>query len=71
MIKIKDYLCSLLVGKKYHFKCNCVYPIDVIGVVKSFKQAGLDHLIYVDVPEKRKIVVITLNHPDMMIEEVK
>lgn len=71
MIKIKDYLCSLLVGKKFHFKCDCSLPIDVIGEVKSFKQVGMDYLLYVNVPEKEKLVIITLNHPNIMIEEVK
>lgn len=70
MIPIKSYMADSLVGKKLHFKCNCLLNIDVVGIVKgwSLYQGEIVWDVYTD---KGRLIRIGENHPNMNIEEVK
>lgn len=68
-IPIKEYLCSLIVGKTLHFKCNCPIAFDERGIVKSFQQAGHDIILYVERVPDKKMFTITLNSPGLVISE--
>lgn len=68
-IQIKEYLCSLIVGKTLHFKCNCPIAFDERGIVKSFQRAGQDILLYVERLPDRKMFTIALNSPGLVVSE--
>lgn len=71
MIKIDDYLYQNLIGKKFHFKCDCTFPLDFVGIVKSYKLYGnTDVILFVERDDK-KLVKITAKHPGLMLEEIK
>ena len=67
MTKLKDYIASQLIGKKVHFRCQCLFPLDFIGVVKDYTLSN-DRIIWKVERENGKIIDIELNHPNMMIE---
>ena len=39
MTPFYDYVAKQLVGKKVHFKCNCIVGLDVTGVCVSYEIA--------------------------------
>lgn len=65
---IKSYIATQFIGKKYHFKCDCLFSIDVIGVIKDFEIISNEIIFIVDVDGK--IIKIGENHPKMTIEEI-
>lgn len=69
MTSIKTYIADTLVGKRLHFKCDCLLNIDVVGVVKgwSLYQGEIIWDVYTD---SGKIVKIGENHPNMFIDEL-
>lgn len=69
MSPIKTYLAESLVGKRYHFKCDCLLNIDVVGIVKgwSMHQGEIIWNVYTD---SGKVVRIGENHPNMNIEKI-
>lgn len=69
MTPIKTYMADTLVGKRLHFKCDCLLNIDVVGVVKgwSLYQGEIVWDVYMD---SGKIVKIGENHPNMFIDEL-
>lgn len=71
MEQFKKYLYSLLIGNKYHFKCDCTFKMDIIGIVKDINiKHYSDVIIYIEL-ENKKIIKITANHPNLMIEPIK
>lgn len=68
MTPIKTYLYNLLIGKKLHFKCDCIFPLDFVGVVKDIKRKG-EHIMLV-VDNSNKLIEIELDHPKLSVEEV-
>lgn len=67
MIPIKEYIAKLFIGKKYHFKCDCVIPIDVVGEVKDANTIGNEIVLLVDNGER--LIHIGLNSSSLVIEE--
>ena len=69
MLPIKTYIAEGLVGKRMHFKCDCLLNIDVVGVVKGWSVYQNEILwdIYTD---NGKTIKIGENHPNMNIEEL-
>lgn len=69
MTPIKSYMADCLVGKKLHFRCDCLLNIDLIGEVKGW---SLSHgeIIWDVYTSNGKIIRIGENHPNMEIEEV-
>ena len=37
MINIKEYIAKQFIHSIYHFKCDCIIPLDVIGIVKDYE----------------------------------
>lgn len=68
MIKFKEYIAEQLIGKTLHFKCQCMFALDFVGVVKGYKISGEEIVLKVD--NNQKIIDIGINHPNMMVEEV-
>ena len=69
MTPIKSYMADSLVGKRFHFTCDCVMNIDVVGTVKgwSLYQGEIIWDVYTTTG---KFIRIGENHPNMNIEEV-
>ncbi len=70
MMNFEDYIYSKLLGKKFHFKCDCTFPIDMIGVVKSYKIYPATDVIFTIERDDGKLVRITMKHPNLQIEEI-
>lgn len=68
MTPIKEYIASLMVGKRFHFKCDCLFAIDFVGTIKSYKIDNGQIIFLVE--HNSKIISIDENHPKMKIEEV-
>ena len=66
MEKLKDYIAEQLVGKKLHFKCECIFPFDEIGPIKDWELNNNEIIFLVDV--RGKIIRIGENHPNMLVE---
>ena len=62
---LKKYLAKLLIGKTFRFTCDCLIPIDVVGVVKDFEISNNEIIFIVDV--NGKYIKIGENHPNMTI----
>lgn len=69
-LNFKEYIYQNLINKKLRFKCDCSIPLDVTGIVKSFKIVGSDVLIYLETSNK-KIVSISANHPNLKVIDFK
>ena len=69
MTPIKSYIANSIIGKKLHFKCDCLLNIDVIGTVKdwSLYQGEIIWDVYTD---SGKLIKIGENHPNMFIDEL-
>lgn len=63
----KKHIAQQLVGKRMHFKCNCMFPLDYTGIVKDFDIENNEIVFKVDIGNK--IISIGENHPNMMIIE--
>lgn len=63
---LKDYLASLLIGKKIRFTCNCIMNLNITGRVKDYILTDTEILWIVDTGSK--IVKVGSNTPNMQIE---
>lgn len=69
MTPIKSYIAEGLVGKRLHFKCDCLLHIDIVGVVKGWSEYS-GEIIWEVLTEEGKMIKIGMNHPNMFIEEL-
>lgn len=65
---ILQYIGSTFVGNTYHFYCDCVFAIDVVGQVVDYKIVGQEIVLIVNVGAKQ--MHIGTNHPNLSIERV-
>lgn len=71
MKPIKDYIAEQFLGRTYHFKCDCLLALDIIGTVLDYTTTDHEIILHVSlISEKEKIVKLGLNHPNLTIEEV-
>lgn len=68
MENFKEFIAQQLIGRNFHFKCQCLFPLDFIGVVKGYKIQG-DEIIW-KIDNEGKLIDIGMNHPNMTVEEV-
>jgi len=68
MKPIYNYIGDLMVGNTYHFKCDCLMALDVVGKVLGYTVHGSEMLLDVDV--SGRLIQIGTNHPNLEIEEV-
>lgn len=69
MTPIKTYIANMFIGKTYHFKCDCIMPIDVTGEVKDAETIGSEIVLLVDTGS-HKLLHIGLNTSSLVVEEV-
>lgn len=66
MIKIKDYIGQLFVGKKLHLKCDCIVGIDITGTCISYEISGNEVILIIEVNNRH--IPVGLNTPNLNIE---
>lgn len=67
MESFKKYIAHEFVGKKLHFKCDCLLKLNHIGVIVDFEMVANEIVFIVDVDGK--IIRIGENHPNLYVEE--
>lgn len=65
MVKFKDYIAKQIIGKKLHFKCDCLFPLDHTGTIKDYEIVNNEIIYIVDVGGK--IIKIGENHPNLQV----
>lgn len=68
MIPVKQYIAEQFINNTYHFTCDCLIPLDVIGTVKDYNISNNEIVLVVSV--NNKIIHIGLNTPSLYIEQV-
>lgn len=68
MTPIKQYIANMFIGKTFHFKCDCLIPIDIIGTVCDTNITKYEIVLLVN--SNNKIIHIGLNTPSLTIEAV-
>lgn len=66
MIEFKHYIAQQLIGKKLHFKCDCLFPLNHIGVIKDYEIINNEVIYIVEV--NGKIIKIGENHPNLLVK---
>lgn len=66
MIPIKQYMAEQMVGKTFHFKCDCLMSLDIIGRIVDYEITETETIFTVDV--KGKLIPIGTNHPKLSVE---
>lgn len=59
-------MAEQMLYKKYHFKCECLMPLDFEGVIKDYRISN--HQIIFVVESHGKLIEVDENHPNMTIE---
>lgn len=67
MTPIKEHIAKLFIDHTYRFKCNCVIPFDIVGIVKDYEISGSEIILLVE--SSGRIVHIGVNTPSLYIEE--
>ena len=66
LVPFKTYIAKQFVGASLRFKCDCVFPMDVDGIIKDYEI--VDGEIIFKVLVGNKIINIGENHPKMMVK---
>lgn len=65
MISFKDYIAKEFIGRRVHFKCDCLFPLDHVGMIKDYEINNNEIVFIVDVGGK--IIKIGENHPNLQV----
>lgn len=68
MTPIKDYIGQSFVNRHFHFICNCIMNLDIVGTVCDYEIVGTEVVLLVS--NNDKIIRIGLNTPALMIKEI-
>lgn len=68
MIAVKEYIAQQFLNDTYHFKCDCIVPLDIVGIVKDYEISGNEIVLLVE--SQSKMLHIGLNTPNLFIEEL-
>ena len=69
MKPIKNHIAEQFLNNKYHFTCDCIVPLDVIGTVKDYEIVGNEIILIVFTNDK--LIHIGLNTTSLQIEALK
>lgn len=67
MIAIKEHIAKQFIGRTYRFKCDCLVPLDIIGVVKDYEISNNEIILLVE--HNSRLLHIGVNTPSLYIEE--
>lgn len=59
-------MAELMVGKTFHFKCECLMAFDLVGHIVDYEVKENETIFTVDV--NGKLIPIGTNHPKLSIE---
>ncbi len=62
---LKDYIAKQMIGKRLHFKCDCIVSMDVEGDIKDYIINNNEIVFIVQVGNK--LIKIGENHPKMKV----
>lgn len=65
MISFKDYIAKEFIGRRVYFKCDCLFPLDHVGMIKDYEINNNEIVFIVDVDGK--IIKIGENHPNLQV----
>ena len=68
MTPIKNYIAEQFINNRYHFKCDCIIPLDITGIVTGYEIIGNEIVLLVDT--NNKIIHIGLNTSSLQIKEL-
>jgi hypothetical protein len=67
MIEFKKYIAEQIIGKTLHFKCDCLFPLDHVGIIYDYEIKNNEIIFIVNVDGKP--IKIGENHPNLYIEK--
>ena len=68
MIPIKQYMAEQMMGKTFHFKCDCLMAFDIIGQIVDYEIKENETIFTIS--SQGKLIPIGTNHPKLSIELV-
>ena len=68
MTPIKDHIARQFINNRYHFKCDCIIPFDITGIVTGYDIIGNEIVLLVDT--NNKIIHIGLNTSSLQVKEL-
>lgn len=57
-----------MVGKSFHFVCDCVFALDFVGTIKGYDVSGSEIIFKVETGDK--MINIGENHPKLKVTPV-
>lgn len=66
MTPFYDYVAKQFVGKKIHFKCDCIVGLDVTGLCIGYETSKTEIVFIVDTGNRR--IRVGSNTPKLQIE---
>lgn len=67
MIEFKKYIAEQMIGKRLHFKCDCLFPLDHDGIIYKYEINNNEIIFIVNIDGKP--IKIGENHPNLYIEK--
>lgn len=64
----KEYMAQQMVGKTFHFVCDCVFPMDFVGTIKGYDASGSEIIFKVETGNK--MINVGENHPKLKVTPV-
>lgn len=68
MTPIKDHIARQFINNRYHFKCDCIIPLDITGIVTGYEVVGNEIVLLVN--SNNKTLHIGLNTSSLHIESL-
>lgn len=65
-VQVNEYIASTFLNKKLHFKCDCLFGIDVTGICEKYEINKNEIILYL--ASENRLVPIPLNTPKLYIE---
>ena len=65
MVGFKDYIAKEFIGRKLHFKCDCLFRLNHIGVIKDYELINNEIIFIVDIDGK--MIKVGENHPNLQV----
>lgn len=70
MTSVLDYIGGMFIGNTYHFVCDCTFPIDFRGTVRSYEVRPSGEIVLSVQDSRGKVIPMGLNHPRLQVEEI-
>ena len=68
MKPFKKYIAEEFIGKKLHFECDCIFPLNHSGTIIDYEISHDEILFVVDI--NGKLIKIGENHPNLLVKSI-